>query len=462
MSTPSNEIPFVPEGTLDPAAGLNLALDRIDSRLQAAVISMSLTAPPVSPSNGDMYIPAATATGDWAGEENNLARYVSDGAFWQFYAAGDQIRYVLNVDDGGFYKFIPDSGGGSWVLAAGLSDAPADGEPYVRRNSAWEVMPTLSVFDDSTAPVETEVTQITFLGMVLVNATTNGEVEVTIPDSAPADATILTVTDETADLPNSRRLLPGTNISFDDSVAGQRTLNASGGSSTAVYYTKVWRARASGLDVLGATAATVSGTQDTPAKAVGGAAMRSYISKRRSTTATTANAVAFFRSADVQDEAYVNATASGAAGLELYMRFGTPSVVAGERFFCGMITAGAIAGTADPSSLTNLIGIGKDGADTNYQFMHNDGSGAATKVDLGLAFAALKSFDLYLSVPRGGGSVEYRLVDLDTTTEYTGTVSTNLPATDAPVNWHLHCSVGAAAGTAVAVEFSEIGLRYAL
>lgn len=42
-------------------------------------------------------------------------------------------------------------------------------------------------------------------------------------------ATLLTENDETATYPSSRRVLPGTNITFDDSVAGQRTINASGG-----------------------------------------------------------------------------------------------------------------------------------------------------------------------------------------------------------------------------------------
>lgn len=42
---------------------------------------------------------------------------------------------------------------------------------------------------------------------------------------ALADATFLTATDETATLPNSRELLAGTNVSFDDTVPGARTVN---------------------------------------------------------------------------------------------------------------------------------------------------------------------------------------------------------------------------------------------
>src|SRR5262249_9094344 len=37
---------------------------------------------------------------------------------------------------------------------------------------------------------------------------------------------------ETGTLPNSRRLLAGTSITFDDSVAGQRTINSSAGGGT--------------------------------------------------------------------------------------------------------------------------------------------------------------------------------------------------------------------------------------
>lgn len=103
MSTPSNGIPYVPENTQDPAAGLNLSLNVIDALLQTFVIDMDLTAPPGSPADGDMHIVGAAATGAWAGESNNLARYVAEGAFWQFYEAGTQCRIVFNQDDGGLY-----------------------------------------------------------------------------------------------------------------------------------------------------------------------------------------------------------------------------------------------------------------------------------------------------------------------------------------------------------------------
>lgn len=41
-------------------------------------------------------------------------------------------------------------------------------------------------------------------------------------------ATFLTVNDETDDFVNSRRLLAGTGITFDDSIAGERTISSIG------------------------------------------------------------------------------------------------------------------------------------------------------------------------------------------------------------------------------------------
>lgn len=154
-TTPNINIPYVPENTLDPAAGLNLALNFIDALLQTAVISIDQTAPPMTNSDGDLYIVAGTggvATGAWAGHELDLARYVAEGDFWQFFEAGVEVHYVINREDGNLYKFIEGSPVGSWVLAAGLSDAPSDGTRYVRKNAAWEALTGLLTVQDSDSP----------------------------------------------------------------------------------------------------------------------------------------------------------------------------------------------------------------------------------------------------------------------------------------------------------------------
>ena len=116
MATPNAGIPYVPENTQDPAAGLNLALNVIDALLQTTVIDMDQTAPPGSPADGDLHIVATGATGAWVGEDDNLARYVAEGTFWQFYEAGTQARIVFNNDDGGLYVWH----GGEWKQLAVL------------------------------------------------------------------------------------------------------------------------------------------------------------------------------------------------------------------------------------------------------------------------------------------------------------------------------------------------------
>jgi hypothetical protein len=72
-----------------------LVAPQLDATLQLAVVSRGLTAPPGSPVEGDRYIPAATATGAWAGQENKIAHWV-DGA-WAFYAP--RKGWLSGIDD---------------------------------------------------------------------------------------------------------------------------------------------------------------------------------------------------------------------------------------------------------------------------------------------------------------------------------------------------------------------------
>ncbi len=76
---------------------VNEALRLIDAALQFSVIDRDLTGPPGSPSEGDQYIPAATATGDWATFEDDIAIYVDGG--WQFLAPQEGWRAWLRDED---------------------------------------------------------------------------------------------------------------------------------------------------------------------------------------------------------------------------------------------------------------------------------------------------------------------------------------------------------------------------
>lgn len=114
MSTPNRGIPYVVEGALDNAAAVNLALDQIDVKFVPIVIAMDLSAPPGSPANGDTYVVAATGSGAWSGWTNRIARYRSEGTFWQSYLP-EEVGLVLNQDDGLLWVWDFDS---EWVQPA--------------------------------------------------------------------------------------------------------------------------------------------------------------------------------------------------------------------------------------------------------------------------------------------------------------------------------------------------------
>lgn len=129
--------------------------------------------------------------------------------------------------------------------------------------------------------------------------------------------------------------------------------------------------------------------------------------------------------------------AAGRGGFTALLRFSYDVFQASHRAFMGMTAAGAGAHPglgAEPSTFVNIIGIGFDSTDTNFQLLHNDGSGAATKVDTGVAPAAGVMYEVVLIQSPNGGNCEVRLYSADSdgsTLLYSGTVSTNLPATTA-------------------------------
>jgi len=95
--TVNNAIPYVPENTIDPAAGLNLSLNTIDALLQCRVISIGDNDPPSEAVDGDRYIVGDVPTNEWSEDANRLAVYL-DGA-WDFYDAW----IVLNASDNLLY-----------------------------------------------------------------------------------------------------------------------------------------------------------------------------------------------------------------------------------------------------------------------------------------------------------------------------------------------------------------------
>jgi hypothetical protein len=75
-----------------------------------------LTAPPGSPADGDAYIPAATATGEWAGHEDDIAYWFDEIGVWKFLIPDEGITIRVN-DEGARVEFLGGSSG--WGVVAG-------------------------------------------------------------------------------------------------------------------------------------------------------------------------------------------------------------------------------------------------------------------------------------------------------------------------------------------------------
>ena len=99
-----------------PWVSVNTAHRDIDQLLAPSVIDRTLTAPPGTPNEGDAYIPASVASGDWLDQEDKLAFY-SNGA-WVFKSIPvgmlvyDQSDDTVYAWDGSAMNSVGSGGGG--------------------------------------------------------------------------------------------------------------------------------------------------------------------------------------------------------------------------------------------------------------------------------------------------------------------------------------------------------------
>jgi hypothetical protein len=103
---------------------------------------------------------------------------------------------------------------------------------------------------------------------------------------------------------------------------------------------------------------------------------------------------------------------------------------------------GGVGGTL-VSTLTNIIGVGSENGDTNLQVFHNDATGTATKVDLGVNFPANRTvgaisttvYSIELYNEPSSTNVKYKVTNSETGAIANGTISTNLPLSSQGLNF---------------------------
>ena len=66
-------LPFILPSQAQKHVTFNEGMRRLDTLVQLTVLAVDQTAPPVTPNDGDRYIVATGATGDWAGHEGDIA-----------------------------------------------------------------------------------------------------------------------------------------------------------------------------------------------------------------------------------------------------------------------------------------------------------------------------------------------------------------------------------------------------
>lgn len=192
---------------------------------------------------------------------------------------------------------------------------------------------------------------------------------------------------------------------------------------------------------------TTVGTASTPA--ITSTNLLTSMRRITVTSAATANSASELRAAA---PLVWRGNAAGLGGFFYASRFSTTSAVANQRLFSGLTaTTGATATTVAPSAILNMVGVGWDSADANLQIMSNDGSGVATKVDLGSNFPSNNTsavYELILFAAANASSIGYRVQRLDTNQFTSGTISADLPGNTQMLTHHQYMNNG---GTAAAV-----------
>ena len=103
---------------------------------------------------------------------------------------------------------------------------------------------------------------------------------------------------------------------------------------------------------------------------------------------------------------------------------------------------GTVSGTL-VSALTNIVGVGSENGDANLSVFHNDATGTATKVDLGVGFPSNRTvgaisttvYSIQLYNEPMSTDVKYEVKNNETGSIASGTISTNLPLTSQGLNF---------------------------
>lgn len=122
---------------------------------------------------------------------------------------------------------------------------------------------------------------------------------------------------------------------------------------------------------------------------------------------------------------YFRGSVAGKGGFKFVARAGFDVWTNGGRFFAGIHTATTVI-SADPSTLNNTVGFCVDAADNGAISFMTRGT-AVTKVATGFTAASLAGFDMYINAPANAAFIGWRIVNINTGAEASGTATLTLP-----------------------------------
>lgn len=147
-------------------------------------------------------------------------------------------------------------------------------------------------------------------------------------------------------------------------------------------------------------------------------------------------------------------------GFHFINRFcpATGTATATRRCFVGMQASVAAPTDVQPSTLLNMVGVGYDAADTNFQVFTNAGTGTASKTDTGIARPTADRADIYscmIFARPGGTTVGVTLIRESDGVRFDTSLTANLPTATTALTPNCYSSVG---GTSSVIGLTTFGL----
>ena len=125
------------------------------------------------------------------------------------------------------------------------------------------------------------------------------------------------------------------------------------------------------------------------------------------------------------------------------------------RAFAGVCANLGVFGNTEPTALLNCIGLAKLTTSNNLHVIHNDGSGTATAIDLGVNFPSnTVETDFYILIGETNGSnINYTVNRVNTGGVVTGTITTDLPSPSTALNLGYYVVQNTGANTNTGIDF---------